>query len=220
MIDITQRQQAVLAFIRKHQRVAGMPPTRADIAHEFGFNPNAAQGHLKALEAKGLIELVPGSSRNIRLLDDDDTESALGKFMLPLVGRIAAGSPITAEENVEEQLVVDPRLFHPRADFLHRVSGHSMKDAGILDGDIVAIHQQPVADNGQIIAAALLVARTGDELITLKRYARRGNKIVLKAENSAPGYAPIEIDLADAQEEDDRAQFRVAGIFAGLIRLA
>lgn len=219
MEALTDRQAEILRFVRDCLRDNGAPPTRADIAQRFGFNsPNAAERHLRALEAKGYIEMAPGAARNIRLLTDLDEVVAL-QFELPLVGRIAAGTPITAPDNVETRVVVDPELFRPRADFLHRVSGHSMRDVGILDGDLVGVHAQETADNNQIIAAALWDPRSGDERITLKRYVRRGNKVILKSENSGPGYEPIELDLAALRTaEDERPPFRIAGIYAGLIR--
>lgn len=219
MSDLTERQAEILEYVKSRLREQGSPPTRADIARDFGFSsPNAAEGHLRALAAKGHIELLPGAARNIRLLADESASLTL-QFELPLLGRIAAGTPLTAAENVEDRLVVDPALFRPRADFLHRISGHSMKDAGILDGDLVGIHAQATADNGQIIAAVLPERRSGDDRITLKRYFRRGQRVTLKAENSAPGYEPIEIDLARAGDEE-RPAFRIAGIYAGLIRAA
>jgi repressor LexA len=196
-----------------------MPPTRQDIAEEFGFgSPSAAESHLRAIEAKGYIQIVRGSSRGIRLLESS-TRALAFQFELPLIGRIAAGTPITAAENVEERVTVDPDLFRPRADFLHRVSGHSMQEAGILDGDLVAIHAQDDADNGTIVAAVIAEKRTGDDTITLKRYFRRGNRITLKSENSDPRYKPIEVDLAEVDADaQDRPPFRIAGIFAGLVR--
>jgi repressor LexA len=216
MDALTDRQIEVLNFVRLSLRDRGVPPTRADIARTFGFSsPNAAERHLRALQTKGFIELVAGSARGIRLRGEAEQALTL-QYELPMIGRIAAGTPLTASENIEERLVVDPELFRPRADFLHRVSGHSMQDAGILDGDLVGIHRQDNADNGQIIAAVLPDARTGDDRITLKRYLRRGHRITLKAENSAPGYEPIEIDLAQAEEQG--IAFRIAGVFAGLIR--
>jgi repressor LexA len=217
--ELTERQAEILHFIRKQLRHSGMPPTRQDIAEEFGFgSPSAAESHLRAIEAKGYIQIVRGSSRGIRLLES--SQSALAyQFELPLIGRIAAGTPIVAPENVEETVTVDPTLFRPRADFLHRVAGQSMQDAGILDGDIVAIHAQEEADNGTIIAAVISERRTSADTITLKRYFRRGHRITLKSENSDPRYKPIEIDLADVDpESQDRPPFRIAGVFAGLIR--
>lgn len=219
MDGLTDRQAEILNYVRLSLRDKGAPPTRADIAQTFGFSSaNAAERHLRALESKGYIELVAGSARGIRLLGEAERSLTL-QFELPLIGRIAAGSPVTASENAESHLVVDPDLFRPRADFLHRISGHSMKEAGILDGDLVGIHQQSTADNGQIIAAVLPDRKSGDDRITLKRYFRRGHQITLKAENSAPGYEPIEIDLSkDRAESEERPLFRIAGIYAGLIR--
>jgi repressor LexA len=161
---------------------------------------------------------VRGSSRGIRLLAQ--SRNALAhQFELPLIGRIAAGTPITAPENVDEHVTVDPNLFRPRADFLHRVDGHSMKDADILDGDLVGIHEQGEAENGAIIAAVISEKRTADDTITLKRYFRRGKTIVLKPESSDPRYKPIEVDLSQLDPEtQERSPFRIAGIFVGLIR--
>lgn len=221
MNELTDRQAEILQFVRDNLRDKGAPPTRADIAQTFGFSsPNAAERHLRAIEAKGYIQLLSGSARGIRLLDDSE-RSLTQQFELPLIGRIAAGTPVTATENVESQLVVDPGLFRPRADFLCRVSGHSMKEAGILDGDLVGIHHQTTADNGQIIAAVLPDKKTGDDRITLKRYFHRGRRVTLKSENSDAGYEPIEIDLAQQDEygEDGGSAFRIAGIYAGLIRI-
>jgi repressor LexA len=217
---LTQRQTEILEFIRQRLRDSGYPPTRDDIAAEFGFaSKNAAQDHLKALARRGYIEIAAGNARGIRLLQEaDDVLSR--QFELPLVGRIAAGTPVIAETNIDSWIRVDPDLFQPRADFLHQIAGHSMRDANILDGDIVGIHQQPDADNGQIVAAVLPHRLTGEDEITLKRYFRRGHTIVLRPENSAPAYRPIEIDLAAADDADsqDRPRFRIAGIYAGLIR--
>ena len=220
MNPLTDRQTEILNYIRDTLRDHGAPPTRADIAKAFGFgSANAAQGHLRALESKGYIEMAPGAARNIRLLVEADAALTM-QYELPLIGRIAAGSPITAAENIESHVVVDPDLFRPRADFMHQVSGHSMRDAGIFDGDLVGIHAQPVADNGQIIAAVLWDRKSGDDRITLKRYSRRANKVVLKSENTGSGYEPIEINLSNSDADpDERPQFRIAGIYAGLIRI-
>jgi repressor LexA len=218
MSELTDRQAEILNFIQKRLRHDGMPPTRQDIATEFGFgSPSAAESHLRAIEAKGYIQIVRGSSRGIRLLASAHKARAF-QFELPLVGRIAAGTPITAQENVEATVVVDPNLFRPRADFLHRVDGHSMKNAGILDGDLVGIHEQPEAENGTIVAAVIAEKRSDDDTITLKRYFRRGGRVILKSENDDPRYKPIEVDLADLAESQERAPFRIAGIFVGLIR--
>lgn len=220
MNALTDRQAEILNFVRLRVRDQGAPPTRADIAQMFGFSSaNAAERHLRAIEAKGYIELVAGSARGIRLLVDAQTALSQ-QFELPLVGRIAAGTPITASENIESHIVVDPKLFRPRADFIYQVSGHSMKDAGILDGDLVGIHHQVTADNGQIIAAVMPDRKTGDDLITLKRYFHRGRRITLKSENGDAGYEPIELDLSQVSEDtDEPAPFRLAGIYAGLIRI-
>jgi repressor LexA len=217
MSELTQRQSEILDFIRSQLRATGFPPTREDIAREFGFSSKTgAQDHLLAIARKGFIELVPGNARGIRLLRGE--EGLSHQFELPLIGSIAAGTPLTAETNVETWLRIDPALFHPRADFLHRVSGHSMKDANILDGDIVGIHAQSHADNGQIIAAVMPHPKTGDDEITLKRYSRRGRRVTLKPENASPSYRPIEIDLSSG-ESQEQAVFRIAGVYAGLVRL-
>lgn len=178
-----------------------MPPTRAEIAAGLGFStPSSAEDHLRALAKKGALELLPGSSRGLRL---KRTPGIPVQGTLPLVGRVAAGSPILAIENVEAQYRIDPQLFAPRADYLLRVRGTSMKDAGILDGDLLAVHRTPEARQGQII-----VARVDDE-VTVKRYRRRGREIVLLPENSA--FEPIVVD--------PRATvFAIEGIAVGLIR--
>lgn len=218
MNDLTNRQAQILNFIRLSIREHGAPPTRADIGRHFGFSsPNAAEQHLRAIASKGYIELLQHSARGIRLLDQAEQALTL-QYELPLIGRIAAGTPLTASENIEAQVIVDPALFRPRADFLHRVAGHSMLEAGILDGDLVGIHRQDTAENGQIVAAVLPDAKTGDDRITLKRYFRRGQRVSLKAENSSPDYAPIEIDLTEENEEA-APRLRIAGIYAGLIRI-
>ena len=221
MSDLTPRQNEIFDFIRSQLHETGFPPTREDIARQFGFSSKTgAQDHLMAIARKGYIELVPGNARGIRLLKGGLDEAAIShQFELPLIGRIAAGAPLTAATNVDSWLKVDPELFHPRADFLHRVAGHSMQEAGILDGDIVGIHAQENADNGQIVAAVMPHPRTGEDEITLKRYLRRGSKVTLKPENSSPDYRPIEIDLArNGDDSQEGTPFRIAGIYAGLIR--
>jgi repressor LexA len=212
MSALTPRQAEILKFIQQTVRQEGYPPSQRDIAEHFGFAQNAARDHLLALVKKGEIEISPNGARAIRLLK----EVAVAPEGLPLLGHISAGSPITAPENAEHWLNIDPELFSPRADFLHRVQGDSMIDAGIQSGDLVGIHQQSRADNGQIIAACLLDGRTGFESITLKRYSRRGSTVILKAEN--PRYEPIVIDLAQPQEDQEAPPFRIAGVMGGLIR--
>ena len=197
MEKLTVRQVEVLDLIRTHISDTGYPPTRADIASELGFkSPNAAEEHLKALARKGAIEMIPGTSRGIRLPDMEG---------LPIVGQVAAGNPILAEENIEDTCDVPPALFSPRADFLLRVRGDSMIDAGILNGDLLAVHKTLEASDGQIV-----VARIDDE-VTVKRLRRTKSKrnISLIPEND--DYEPIEIDLA-AQN------CTIEGVSVGVIR--
>jgi repressor LexA len=176
---LTPRQRQILDLIRDFMQETGMPPTRAEIADALGFrSPNAAEEHLRALARKGAIELLPGASRGIRLIEESG---------IPVVGRVAAGNPILAEEHIEERYQLDPGLFHPRADYLLRVRGMSMRDAGILDGDLLAVHRTPEASSGQIVVARL------ENEVTVKRFRRRGNRVLLLPEN--PDYSPIEVDL-------------------------
>lgn len=194
-MNLTPRQSEILEFIRQHLADGGLPPTRAEIAARFGFqSPNAAEEHLKALARKGAIELVPGASRGIRLLREEG---------LPLIGRVAAGHPILAEENIEAHYRLDPQLFQPQADYLLRVRGQSMRDAGILNGDLLAVHRTPEAANGQIVVARL------DNDVTVKRLQRRGHQVRLLPEN--PEFEPIEIDLR-------RESLVIEGIGVGVIR--
>lgn len=182
---LTQRQIEVLDFIKRWLRDNGMPPTIAEITQGLGFNStNSVRGHLQALDRKGAIELMPGASRGIRLLDIDDDDQEQG---LPIVGRVAAGHPILAEENIDDHCAVDGAVFKPRADYLLRVQGMSMKDVGIVDGDLLAVHRTAVAKNGQIV-----VARLEDE-VTVKRLQRQGNIVYLEAEN--PAFEAIKINL-------------------------
>ncbi len=195
MVKLTPRQQEILDFIRSSLEVLGAPPTRAEIANAFGFaSHNAAEEHLRALAKKGVIVLEPGSARGIRLVEQ------LG---LPLIGSVAAGSPILAVENVQARYALDASLFKPRADFLLRVRGLSMINAGILDGDLLAVHRSSEARNGQIVVARL------EEDVTVKRYRRHGNVVELIAEN--PDYAPIVVDTR-------RQALEIEGIAVGLIR--
>lgn len=184
--DLTPRQRQILELIRRHIRDTGFPPTRAEIAQALGFrSANAAEDHLRALARRGAIELQRGASRGIRLLLAEEDEVAL-----PVVGRVAAGSPILAEQHIEDHYRLDPRLFHPQADYLLRVHGSSMRDAGILDGDLLAVHRTPEAGNGQIV-----VARIGEE-VTVKRLRRQANwrhRVQLLPAN--PDFEPIELDL-------------------------
>lgn len=209
----TPRQAEILDFVRRTLVESGAPPTREEIADAFGFRSlNAAEQHLQALQKKGLIELVPGTSRGIRLKGAvTETVRALKEAAhelglpagLPLIGKVAAGSPILAQENVIRRPAVDPLLFRPRADYLLEVRGMSMRDAGILDGDWLAVHKQTQAQSGQIV-----VARLGDE-VTVKRLKLRGARAELIAEN--PDFAPIVVDLR-------RDPFAIEGLAVGVVR--
>ena len=202
MIKLTPRQSEILAFIKRCLEDHGFPPTRAEIALELGFkSPNAAEEHLKALARKGAIEMTPGASRGI--LNPGYEPNAVEEDGLAVIGRVAAGAPILAQQHVEETCKINPAFFHPRADYLLRVNGMSMKDIGIFDGDLLAVHTTREARNGQIV-----VARIDDE-VTVKRFQRTGNKVLLIAEN--PNFAPIEINL----EELDLV---IEGLSVGVIR--
>ena len=196
MQELTARQAQVLDLIRRHISDTGYPPTRADIANELGFkSPNAAEEHLKALARKGAIEIIPGTSRGIRLPEP------LG---LPIVGRVAAGSPVLAEEHIEDVCDISPEFFRPAADYLLRVKGDSMINVGIMDGDLLAVHRTSDVSNGQIV-----VARIEDE-VTVKRLQRgRGKTITLLPEND--DFEPIEVDLS-------QQQFAIEGLCVGVIR--
>lgn len=194
---LTTRQNEVLSLVKSHIAEFGYPPTRADIAAELGFkSANAAEEHLKALHRKGHIEMVPGTSRGIRLVQDG----------LPVVGRVAAGSPILAAEHIEETCDVAPHMFRPAADFLLRVSGDSMTGIGIFDGDLLAVHKTPTARTGDVV-----VARIEDE-VTVKRLRRgRGARRYLTLEAENPDYEPIEVDLRTQE-------FAIEGLSVGVIR--
>jgi len=199
-LPLTARQQQILDWIRAHLETTGMPPTRAEIAAGLGFRTaSSAEDHLRALAKKGALELLPGASRGMRLRDMPD----LPGTGLPLVGRVAAGHPILATEHIEAHVRLDPALFTPRADYLLRVHGLSMKNAGILDGDLLAVHKSADARSGQIV-----VARLGD-FVTVKRFQRDGARVLLVAEN--PDFAPIVV-------EGKREGLTIEGIGVGLIR--
>jgi repressor LexA len=179
----------------------GMPPTRAEIARELGFkSANAAEEHLKALAKKGVIEILPGTSRGIKLNVDLEDQVEDG---LPLIGQVAAGEPILAQEHIETRFKCDPSMFHPRADFLLRVKGESMKDIGIMDGDLLAVHKTDQVNNGQVVVARV------DEDVTVKRFERKGSEILLHAENDK--FSPIRVDLASQF-------FTIEGLAVGVIR--
>ena len=203
--QLTARQRQILDWIRGYLETAGMPPTRAEIAGGLGFStPSSAEDHLQALARKGAIEIVPGTSRGLRLVDMPGVPI---QGSLPLVGRVAAGHPILAVENIESHYRVDPALFSPCADYLLRVSGESMRDAGILDGDLLAVHRTSEARNGQIVVARIGGA-SGDE-VTVKRLRRRGREFVLLPENAA--YTPIVVDPRTTP-------FAIEGVGVGLVR--
>jgi repressor LexA len=214
MIKLTARQEQILNLIREAIENTGFPPTRAEIATELGFrSANAAEEHLQALARKGAIEISPGTSRGIRLVVDGGKQErnvqmalphpSLMQLSLPLVGRVAAGSPILAQEHIERNYGVDQSLFSAKPDYLLKVRGMSMRDAGILDGDLLAVKKSDQARNGQIV-----VARLGDE-VTVKRYKKSGSAIELLPEN--PDFATIHVDLT-------RDEFALEGLAVGLLR--
>ena len=195
MEELTPQQARILKFIRDAMDESGLPPTRAEIAQAMSFrSPNAAEEHLRTLERKGAIEILKGSARGIRLVDGGG---------LPLIGRVAAGSPILAEEHVQAHYQIDSALFKPAADYLLRVRGMSMRDAGILDGDLLAVHKTAEARSGQVV-----VARVQDD-VTVKRLRRRGSVVELLPEN--PDFEPI---IVDTRTES----FAIEGLGVGVIR--
>ena len=208
MLKLTPRQEQILNLIRDAIDNTGFPPTRAEIANELGFkSANAAEEHLQALARKGAIEISPGTSRGIRLVGASveamPVVPAALMMSLPLVGRVAAGSPILAQEHVEATYSVDPAMFSAKPDFLLKVRGESMRDAGIMDGDLLAVKKIDSAKNGQIV-----VARLGQE-VTVKRYKKTGDLIELFPEN--PDFKVIRVDPS----EDD---FALEGLAVGLMR--
>ena len=193
---LTERQGMILDMIKEYMYQEGMPPTRAEIADMFGFrSANAAEDHLRALERKGYIEIMPGASRGIRLLEEEG---------IPLVGRVAAGSPILSEEYIEAHYKIDPTLFEPKADYLLEVQGMSMRDAGILEGDLVAVHKTTKVRNGQVV-----IARVDGE-VTVKRYKKKGKVVYLHPEN--PEFSVIEVTAGNTND------FAIEGLAVGVIR--
>lgn len=200
MRPLTERQAQILELIRDSIVSTGMPPTRAEIAKQLGFrSANAAEDHLKALAKKGHIEILPGTSRGIRLTEEIEKEDA----GLPLVGKVAAGSPILALEHVENRVNIDPNMFQPTADFLLRVEGESMRDIGIMDGDLLAVHKTQTARDGQVIVARV------EEDVTVKRLERNGSEVILHAENQE--FSAIKVDL-------NYQDFAIEGLAVGVIR--
>ncbi len=199
MNELTPGQRKVLNMVKDFIEEYGMPPTRMEIANELSFkSPNAAEEHLKALQKKGVIELIKGSSRGIRLKD-----SLREQIGLPLVGKVAAGHPILAHENIDDYLDIDPDIFNPSPHYLLRVEGMSMKNAGILDNDIVAVHR-----TSEIRSRQIVVARINDE-VTVKRYTQNNSIVTLFPENSE--FNPITVDLS----EDEMV---IEGVVVGVIR--
>jgi repressor LexA len=197
MEKLTPRQQQVLDLVRQHIDQTGYPPTRADIARDLGFrSANAAEEHLKALARKGAIEMIAGASRGIRL-----PESA----GIPIVGRVAAGNPVLAQQNIEEYCDLSPSFFKPRADYFLVVQGDSMIDVGILDGDLLAVHSTRVASNGDIVVARI------EEEVTVKRLRRTGQKHVVELLPENPDYKPIRVDLREQA-------LTIEGISVGVLR--
>ena len=204
MDALTDRQSEILKLIRELTEVSGFPPTRAEIAERMGFRSvNAAEQHLRALEKKGAIDISSGASRGIRVRDGRPAGRAGRLLELPVIGRVAAGSPMLAEEHVQGRYQVDPNLFTPRADYLLRVRGMSMRDAGILEGDLLAVHRTQEARSGQVV-----VARLADE-VTVKRFRRRGHSVQLVPEN--PDFETLEVDLRNEP-------LAIEGIAVGVIR--
>ncbi len=197
MIKLTKRQGEILEFLKAKVEETGYPPTRVEIAAEFGFkSPNAAEEHLKALARKGAIEMVPGASRGIRLPNPEPEG-------IPIVGQVAAGNPILAEENIEDFCPLPQTFFHPPADYLLRVKGQSMQNIGIMDGDLLAVHRTTQIRNGQIV-----VARIDDE-VTVKRFQKTNRKITLFPENE--DFEPIEVNPSTQD-------FNIEGLSVGVIR--
>lgn len=200
---LTDRQEAVLDYLRQHIAAFSRAPTVAEIAAAFGLaSPHGVSKHLAALQAKGAIEIAAGKARGIRIVG---SLPAVESFALPVVGRVAAGQPILTDELIERRIIVDPHFFRPRPNYLLRVHGMSMRDAGILDGDLIGVRATPDAEHGQIV-----VARLGDEGITVKRLFRRGGQIRLLAAN--PEFPTIDPDPTEA--------FEVVGLYCGLMRAA
>jgi len=202
MLKLTSRQEQVLMLIKQNIEETGYPPTRAEIAKSLGFkSANAAEEHLRALARKGAIEMVPGASRGIRLPADE----AKNDPGIPIVGRVAAGSPILAEEHVQDHCAIPREFFQPSADYFLEVHGESMIDVGIHDGDLLAVHQTQQVTNGQIV-----VARIGDE-VTVKRFQQTPNSHIVELIAENPEFEPIIVDLT-------QESFAIEGLSVGVIR--
>ena len=206
MKKLTARQQQILDLISNAIEQTGFPPTRAEIANELGFRSvNAAEEHLQALARKGVIEITPSVARGIRLPQSNEkagSKETYSQYHVPLVGRVAAGSPILAQEYVESEYRLDPALFSEKPDFLLKVQGLSMRDIGIMEGDMVAVRKTQNVKDGQIV-----VARIGDD-VTVKRFRKKGRNIELHSEN--PDFKPIIVTNED--------EFSLEGLVVGLVR--
>jgi repressor LexA len=197
--QLTPRQAQILRFIQDTLGESGMPPTRAEIAQAFKFkSANAAEEHLRAMARKGVLELLPGASRGIQLKDELREEVGL-----PLIGRVAAGHPILAEQNIQAHYQIDPKLFHPRPHYLLKVRGMSMKNIGIMDGDLVAVHRTPEVRNRQVVVARL------EEDVTVKRYKQVGSVVWLMPENE--DFEPIKVDIREQP-------LIIEGVVVGVLR--
>ncbi|MEO9654628.1 transcriptional repressor LexA [Marinomonas sp.] len=203
MIKLTKRQSDVLETIREFINETGFPPTRAEIARRLGFkSPNAAEEHLKALAKKGAIEMLSGASRGIRLVEQAANEAS-DELGLPVIGKVAAGYPVLAQENIDSHVSIPAAMFSPKADYFLSVTGTSMKNIGIMEGDLLAVHKTTTVRNGQIV-----VARIGDE-VTVKRFEQKGSKVRLIPENEE--FNDIIVDL-------ESEEFAIEGLSVGVIR--
>ena len=197
MEKLTARQQQVLEVVRQHIEDTGYPPTRADIAQKLGFkSANAAEEHLKALARKGAIEMIAGASRGIRLPE------ALG---IPIIGRVAAGSPVLAQEHVEDYCTLPNSFFSPRADYFLRVQGDSMIEIGIFDDDLLAVHNTALANDGDVIVARI------DNEVTVKRLRKTKQKHLIELLPENKDYQPIQVDLREQE-------FAIEGLSVGVLR--
>ncbi|MDH5545917.1 MAG: transcriptional repressor LexA [Gammaproteobacteria bacterium] len=200
MTALTDRQALILDVIKEYIEDTGFPPTRAEIAEILGFrSPNAAEDHLRALERKGYVEILPGASRGLRLIEQEGEREGL-----PVVGRVAAGSPILSEEYVETYYKIDPYLFEPQANYLLQVQGMSMRDAGIYEGDLLAVHKTERVRSGQVVVARI------DGEVTVKRYRKKGRVVFLEPEN--PDFDIIEVN------PKNHSDFQIEGLAVGIIR--
>lgn len=217
MKPLSDRQQQIFDYLQQCIVQDESVPSYREIGEHFDIAAPSVLQHLRAIESKGYIEIVPGMARGIRLLHraEKPVEEPTG---LPLLGDIAAGAPILAPEHIDRWEPIPPDFFQPQADFLYRVKGYSMQDAGILPGDLIGVHRQSEARNGQIVVARIPHLSTGEDEITLKRYERQRDRVTLHPENSDPQYQPIEVDLNRNSEDTQERPFVIEGIFVGLIR--